>query len=410
MPTKGTGAANALTAEGMYRKRNASPNSAHARRRYAHYRHWAPARNDSPPPNSTANRLLALYNTIKSVLLNAVIILLVFLIVHDAYVSIVESSIIIQPFVVSDDAAKSGYDGKVISNKLLDQIHTINQVAHYNKALPFISNWEQEDAKIEIPGTGIPFHLVSNRIKDLLGRKNSYVAGDVYKSEGNVYVATRVNGYLCVNEVAGGGNIDLLLNETAQKIIGQIQPVLLFRYQAQVDKKCVACIPTLQLALRNQSTDDDVDAYLGLGWVLVNRQLYDAAIEQYKLAAKLEPYNIRVYSNWGVALHNKRQYKLADAKYKEAEPFTPKTAQYYSNWAATLLEINLDEAIEKSQKALALDAADTLAMKSAGYALYQQRKYAEALAMYQRIRMRYPFNAENNENIAYCVSALKKPK
>jgi tetratricopeptide (TPR) repeat protein len=336
----------------------------------------------------------SLYINCKTAFLNILLVIVSVLIVADVYSNIIDNSIKIEPFEVCEKVQKSGASGRVVANILTDNIHNIIKISRYGKSLPFVLNTNQESYKAEIPGMGISSAVITEKVRSYLGVENIRITGEVYSKGDIYYITARVNEDHCVTRVIDINNIDPSIHVVAQKLIEYTQPILLFRYQAKRASdsgECIDCLNTLKIALSNKSKDDDTDAYLGWGWLLIRDGKYRQAISKYRFASTINPNNPDVYTNWGTALYYIDKYRAADSMYKKAESLDLKRADLYSNWSTILNELGKhDEAIEKARTALSIDSVNEDAYGSWANALYYKSKYAEALDKYVTTIERYP--------------------
>ena len=135
------------------------------------------------------------------------------------------------------------------------------------------------------------------------------------------------------------------------------------------------------------------DRHINQGADLQGRQLFDAAIQEYNAALKLDPGNPNILVNLGSAYQAKGEFDSAITFYKQALAKDPanKPAQ---------------EGIKTSQDRLAAKQLDDAVQK--GAAAFKSGNYAEALQQYQYVLRGNPQDAAAHFNVGASLQALKR--
>ncbi len=135
------------------------------------------------------------------------------------------------------------------------------------------------------------------------------------------------------------------------------------------------------------------DRHINQGADLQGRQLYDAAIQEYNAALKLDAANPNILVNLGSAYQAKGDFENAIAFYKQALSKDPnnKPAQ---------------EGIKNAQSAFAGKQLDDAIAKAA--AAFKSGNYAEALQQYQYVLRSNPQDAAAHFNVGATLQALKR--
>jgi Tfp pilus assembly protein PilF len=138
---------------------------------------------------------------------------------------------------------------------------------------------------------------------------------------------------------------------------------------------------------------------------------HERALEQRQIAVKLEPAGW-AYDGLGNTLHALGRLKEASEAAAEAIRLEPDRESYWTNWAGTLLQDGeIDAAIRKCERAIALDPASYRALFFWGRCLEAQGKTAEALALYRRSLASDPGQPTDiRERIARVEKELKAPQ
>jgi hypothetical protein len=126
--------------------------------------------------------------------LNIIIIFISAVLIYHIIKEVNTKYIVIEPFEVPESLTKDGLTGRVIANKLLDQIDSIRTTAKDTKSLPFITNCTQSEIDIEVPGAGISISTISKIIGKTLNMEPIKIVGEVYIISNKTFITTRVSG------------------------------------------------------------------------------------------------------------------------------------------------------------------------------------------------------------------------
>ena len=168
------------------------------------------------------------------------------------------------------------------------------------------------------------------------------------------------------------------------------------------------------------------DAYNALGVVMTKRRRYDEALELYNKALELNPNDAGFRINIALAYHLQGRAEDAEQAYRLAidtnsdfagaldflsgggssaavatDPLQKIASEKaYEDGAAFLRLDRLDRATEQFERALSLDPNNAEAINGQGVIATKQRKYADALGLYEKaVRIR-PDNAGYQANLA----------
>ena len=143
---------------------------------------------------------------------------------------------------------------------------------------------------------------------------------------------------------------------------------------------------------------DDPHAYLN--WAEAEAKLGDAAAaaEKYRKAAKLyekaaasTPQDARTYSGWGVALSHLGDFTAACEQLSRAADLVPDDPEMYNAWGSVLQRWgHAKEAAERFARAAELEPNHPYADFNCGLALTARRSYAEAAEHFKRAAERTP--------------------
>ena len=145
------------------------------------------------------------------------------------------------------------------------------------------------------------------------------------------------------------------------------------------------------------------DAYSNMGNVLKDKGDLEAAIQSYKQALKIKPDYAQAYNNMGNALKDKGDLEAAIQSYKQALKIKPDYAQAYSNMGIALKgKGDLNAAISSYKQALKIKPDYAQAYNNMGSALNDKGDLEAAIESYKQALKIKPDYAQayNNMGIA----------
>ena len=130
---------------------------------------------------------------------------------------------------------------------------------------------------------------------------------------------------------------------------------------------------------------DYPDAYNNMGNALKDKGDLEAAIESYKQALKIKPDYAQAYNNMGIALKGKGDLEAAIESYKQALKIKPDYAQAYNNMGSALSEKgDLEAAIESYKQALKIKPNYAEVYNNMGIALKDKGDLEAAIESYKQ--------------------------
>jgi len=105
---------------------------------------------------------------------------LVGVIIYWLWSSVDNQGYVIEPFSVPKHLEESGYDGSVLARKIQDQMLLLKEEAGSMKedSLVFAGN-DSPDLNLSVMSLGLSLNSLTYHLKNLLGRKNYFIKGDV---------------------------------------------------------------------------------------------------------------------------------------------------------------------------------------------------------------------------------------
>jgi tetratricopeptide (TPR) repeat protein len=334
-------------------------------------------------------RIMDFSNTLRAILINLAIFLLVPFLIYIVYVEFYAGPkrdvVLMNEFEVCQGLQKQGYNGKIIVNKLMNEIIYIRtRAATRMECRDFMYGWLQPTPNIEIPGTGLSLLPFIQYIKVLFGARKTNIGGELSLRNNQVYMTVRVSGKPDNTIKCEMKNLEKALRQQAENIYRCIQPFILAAYFHSVDKKQDSIEVIQRSILHQPPSDDDPWAYNLWGIILFEQKNYDAAKVKFQEAIRLNPKFAIAYNSLGATLLKQRDYEEAIKKFQEAIKIDPKFVPPHINLAAAFVKKEKYElAKTKCQDAIKLDPNDPRPYSKWGDALIGEKKYDQAVAKYQ---------------------------
>ena len=178
---------------------------------------------------------------------------------------------------------------------------------------------------------------------------------------------------------------------------GQLQPIIDLYTQGHLQSALSYATEMLE------RFPDSVGLYNIAGASNAGLKQFDAAIDSYKLAIRINPNQAVTYNNLGVALNNKGDFDAAISSYKQALEIKPDYAESYNNMGiAQNANGDLDAAISSYKRAIKIKLDYAVAYYNMGNALKDKGDLESAINNYQqaiKIKLDYA-EAYNNMGLA----------
>jgi tetratricopeptide (TPR) repeat protein len=334
--------------------------------------------------------------TLKGIVLALLVLPVLFYICRE----VAHNALVIEPFSVPKHFEENGLTPEVVADRIgnaIRQIETNAQTLMKKDNLISLHD-EGSPPDVEIPGTKVGLKTLVEITRAVLGIHPKHVSGDIValpsaespaampQVKVTIYMTQGRNRGQAMSHVVNSNDIDGLSQNTAEMILGQINPYILaaHRYDhGEIER----AVELLQRIVQDSSgaRNHVAAAFNFLGSVLYGQKKYDEAIVKFKKAIEHDRKYAPAYSNWGSVLYDQKKYDEAIAKFQKAIEHDRKYAPAYNNWGNLLSDQQkYDEAVTKYQKAIDLDPKFADPYNNWGIMLYDQEKYDEAVAKFQK--------------------------
>ena len=142
------------------------------------------------------------------------------------------SGLIIEPFTVPPDLAAKGLGGEAVAGQILDKLTQMQDVTISSRPPQTYARYWGENAKVEIPETGISIGDFQNFLRGWLGH-DTRISGDIWHTPTGLAVAVRTNGTGGEPATGSESDFDDLMHKAAEQVYGATQP---YRYANYLDR------------------------------------------------------------------------------------------------------------------------------------------------------------------------------
>ena len=205
-------------------------------------------------------------------------------------------SVVVEPFDAPPALAARGLSGKVVAGGVLDGLTRLQTATHAAAAKRNLMDAWTSDIKIEVPETGISIGEIDRLLHERFGH-DVHVDGDLVQTEtGGLALTVRGDDVAPRTFSGAPGDLDKLTSQAAEYVYGQSQPALYGAYLAGAQR--YADFETFVPGAFARATDADRPE-LANAWgnVLSSQGKDQDAIAKYRLAAGLQPYFWKAWSN-----------------------------------------------------------------------------------------------------------------
>lgn len=160
--------------------------------------------------------------------------------------------LVIRTFDIPEDLKDKGFDGRVLSNHIMDRYYGIYREAKtLKKNMGMRPKWEKQDVHISVGDTGFSPEGIRHLI-GYLNTRTTEISGDVVKKEGNgrLQLTLRINGESFLLE---GETLEVIVDKGARAIIKQTEPYILAHYHWYKHKDEQTCNRILDHILKDYS-------------------------------------------------------------------------------------------------------------------------------------------------------------
>jgi tetratricopeptide (TPR) repeat protein len=246
-----------------------------------------------------------------------------------------KKSVAIDQIEVPKSLQDNGISGQVVANRIADRIHEIQRVA---KVQGNESGVEIGATQIDfqVPVAGISFKTIVKYLKQLFGKSDRRINGEIVIDKGAMLMQLRNNSGRSTPLLSIGKEVPLtdLIKLAAEEILLLSNPLLMaqFRYFEEVQAKDFdKSLKAIKYTLANTNNEDRKRAYLIWGNILTSLRKFDDAESKYENSIDIDNNFAAAYNAWGNSLRNQRKFKESEEKILEAIRLNPHFDFAYAN-------------------------------------------------------------------------------
>ncbi len=199
-----------------------------------------------------------------------------------------DRSLIVEPFTTPPDLAQQGLGGQAFASLLLDRLAEMDSTANSGRSAASYANSWGEDAKVEIPETGVSIGELDRFLRSALGRQTR-VTGEVFHRNGQLAVSVRSSGGPGVAITGAETDLDGLVQHTAEAIYGQTQPYRFSKYLEYQGRTDESREVARRLAVSNAPKAERAWGYTQLANLVPGPDRIADGVEDGRRAVALDP-------------------------------------------------------------------------------------------------------------------------
>ena len=320
---------------------------------------------------------------------------------------------LIQVFQVPGDFEAKGYNGVVLSRKVQDRVIGLKEYIASSKEDENAFEAELEpDLEIGVMGFGLSLNTVTYHLKNLLGRKNKIITGELTDLDNKMELTIRMSGFPTENHVieyegTADEALDYLLEEAAKTILKNTDPYRLAVYHYYKNE-----YPKfLQIIVKLLEKKEDAEwAYLAWGNLYNKQGKWDEAIEKWEKALEINPSFDKPLYGLGWAFYNKREYGEATIYFEKMIKKDPNSSEGWYGLARCYKSLeNKGKALEAYDKAIEIKPKYFSSyLNKASYLLEELQDTTGAVYLYQKGAEMAPDGIEKYFSLAGAYFAMGK--
>lgn len=261
---------------------------------------------------------------------------------------------VLQPFSVPQHLEAAGYNGRVVAQRIQDQIGRLKEEGTSVKDDSLLIKGEdQPDLSLPIMGVGLSLRSVAYQLREVLGRRNKTIQGEITLLDDVYAIQVRMTDFpavahqIPIDSTGEMAALDRLLRAAAEDILGHTDPY--------------------RLAL-----------------VCYRQRRFEEAIEQIRRMLQERPEEAQwAYLAWGLVLQEQGRRREAISKYERAAAVDPAFALPFFNLANLYEELgDIDAAAESLRRGLDIDPDSPWQWNYLGWLEHLREAYAASDSAY----------------------------
>lgn len=258
---------------------------------------------------------------------------------------------------------EAGFSGPVLAKKLIDELQEVNQFVSSQKTdvLSGIQNdVDRPDLDVEVMGIGLTLNSVTYHLRELLGRQNRTIGGELTDIDQTLSLTLRMTGFApeTFSYPYEEGNrftaLKNILNDAARQIIQNLDPyrMAVYHYKKDNPQKSLEVINKVLL----ERPEETAWAYLAWGNLLNKQQKPKEAIDKFRRATAIDPNLELAWSNWAWTEFRLKNFEEALVLFQRLTRINPKAGGHWNSIAFCLRALERNDEVEAAYaKAVEVD-------------------------------------------------------
>lgn len=257
----------------------------------------------------------------------------------------------------------AGFSGPVLAKKLIDELQEVNQFVSSQKAdvLSGIqSDVDRPDLDVQVMGIGLTLNSVTYHLRELLGRQNRTIGGELTDIDHTLSLTLRMTGFppqtfsYPYEEGALFAALKSVLNDAARQIIQNLDPyrMAVYHYKKGHSQKSLEVINETLLKRPTEAAW----AYMAWGNLLNKENKPKEAIDKFRRATEIDPNLELAWSNWAWTEFELKNFEEALSLFQKLTKINPKAGGHWNSTAFCLRALGRNEEAEAAYaKAIKVD-------------------------------------------------------
>ncbi len=175
----------------------------------------------------------------------------------------------------------------------------------------------------------------------------------------------------------------------------------------QQKSKHAAYLKRRNKSQHRKATLEKANALNNQGVVLFKSGQYEATIEKFEQALKVEPFNFRTLFEYGFVLSEVGQYKSASEKFERALQIDPNNIEVLNNCGSAFFNSgDYKTALKKFKNALQIKPDEIMILYNYGTALVENDQYNEAIEQFEKVLQISPNHNKALGNYGVALACL----
>lgn len=330
---------------------SAASNGKHVNSRW--WNKWAPSR-------ISVNRVEGQLSLIFSILLKAVLFTLLFGFAFLIYKGLTNDRYTLKEFAVPKTFEDGGYTGSVLAHKIQDRLNLIQKISNSVRSDSLeIASDDQPEMNVAVMGFGISLQSVIYYARDVMGKANNSIGGELTELDNELSFCLRVSGFgeKTFLQDLGGMNrreaLDTLMSQVAEYVMKNIDPQSLALYQT-FNNRHEEGLKTVRYII-NQKNEELDWAYWTWGYILYQQQKSSEAEKKLIKATQINPHVKQYWATLGTVQRMLGKYEAAKLTLEQAVKYHPDGPNLWLNLAWTYYLVGeIEKATPTMRKAVAI--------------------------------------------------------